>query len=175
MSLRTLDRFARAIDRFNARVGDISNWLYPILMLVIIVNVVSRYGFNRGFIEFEEIQWHLYSMAFLLCMAWTYGRNEHVRVDIFYGNWSPRRKAWVELIGCLVLLLPFTISVLWFSIPYFLQSVQFNERSEMPGGLPARYIIKGFLSFGLLLLTAQGISVAIQNALFLLGYQRERE
>ncbi len=173
MSLSRLDRFARAIDAVNARVGDFSNWIYPILMLVIVVNVVSRYGFNRGFIEFEEIQWHLYSVGFLLCMAWTYARNEHVRVDIFHANLTPRGKAWVELIGCLALLLPFTISVLWFSVPYFIQSVEFNERSEMPGGLPARYVIKGFLTIGLLMLTAQGVSVAIQNALFLLGYRRD--
>lgn len=173
MSLRSLDRFTRGIDAFNARVGDISNWLYPILMMVIIVNVVSRYGFNRGFIEFEEIQWHLYSAAFLMGMAWTYGRNEHVRVDILHANFTPRRKAWVELLGCLILLLPFTMSVLWYSVPYFFNSLALNERSEMPSGLPARYVIKGFLAFGLLLLTLQGISVAIQNALFLAGYKRD--
>lgn len=173
MSLAALDRFARAIDKVNAWAGDASNWLYPILMMVIIVNVVSRYGFNRGFIEFEEIQWHLYSVAFLMCMGWTYARNEHVRVDILHGSFTPRRKAWVELLGCLFLLLPFTLSVLWYSVPYFLDSLALNERSEMPSGLPARYVIKGFLSLGLLLLTLQGIAVAIQNALFLAGYKRD--
>ena len=173
MSLSALDRFARAIDNVNARVGDFSNWVYPILMLIIIANVVLRYGFSMGFIEFEEIQWHLYSLGFLLCIAWTYQRNEHVRVDIFHANLTPRGKAWIEVLGCLFLLLPFTISVLWFSVPYFLESLAFNERSEMPGGLPARYIIKGFLSVGLLMLALQGVAVAIQNALFLIGYRRD--
>ena len=173
MSLSVLDRLARAIDAVNARVGELSNWLYPVLMLVIIANVISRYGFNRGFIEFEEIQWHLYSTAFLLGMAWTYARNEHVRVDIFHSNFGPRTKAWVELFGCIFLLLPFVLSVLWYSIPYFLDSLALNERSEMPGGLPARYVIKGILTIGLLMLSLQGIAVAIQNGLYLVGYKRD--
>lgn len=168
-----LERLAGFIDRMNIRIGDLANWLYPVLMVVVVANVVSRYGFNRGFIEFEEIQWHLYSVAFLLGMGFTYARNEQVRVDILYSTMSPRGRAWVDLLGCLFLLLPFAVSLFWFSLPYAWDSWLANERSEMPSGLGARYVIKGILSLGLLLLALQGLAVAIRNALFLAGYRRD--
>jgi len=165
--LAFLSTLARRIESFNLRVGAAANWLYGILMFVVVGNVIARYGFGIGSIELEEIQWHLYSAAFLLGLAMTYARDEHVRVDVIHSGFSPRRKAWIELLGCLFLLLPFAISVLWYSVPYFIESVAFNERSEMPNGLPARYVIKGILSLGLVMLTLQAAAVVIQKVLFL--------
>ena len=172
MSPSALDRLTRGVDTFNTWVGKAASWLYPLLMIVIVFNVILRYVFGIGSIELEEVQWHLYSAAFLLAFAYTYVDDAHVRVDVVYATLSPRKQAWVDLFGCLFLLLPFAGFLLYFSVPYFLDSWAFGERSDMPSGLPARYIIKGVLCIGMAMLFVQGISIAIQKALFLAGYRR---
>lgn len=172
MSPSALDRFTRGVDAFNTRVGKASSWIYPLLMIVIVFNVILRYAFGIGSIELEEVQWHLYSAAFLLAFAYTYVDDAHVRVDVVYATLPPRKQAWIDLFGCLFLLLPFTGFLLYFSVPYFADSWALGERSDMPSGLPARYVIKGILCIGLALLFLQGISVAIQKALYLAGYRR---
>ncbi|MFN4089106.1 MAG: TRAP transporter small permease subunit [Alphaproteobacteria bacterium] len=170
MYAHALDRFARVIDDVNTRVGKAVSWLYPLLMIVIVFNVVLRYVFSRGSIELEEIQWHLYAAGFLLGFAYTYVDDAHVRVDFIYASMSERKKAFVDLFGCLFLLLPFAGFLVYYSVPYFLESWAFNERSEMPSGLPARYVIKGILVIGFALLFLQGVSVVIRKVLFLAGY-----
>lgn len=172
MNPSVLDRFTRGVDAFNTRVGKAASWLYPLLMIVIVFNVILRYAFGIGSIELEEVQWHLFSAAFLLAFAYTYVDDAHVRVDVVYGALSERKRAWIDLFGCLFLLLPFVGFLFYYSIPYFLDSWALNERSDMPSGLPARYIIKGILCIGLFLLFAQGVAVALQKALFLAGYRR---
>ena len=170
MAPYALDRFARVIDDVNTRIGKAVSWLYPLLMIVIVFNVILRYVFSRGSIELEEIQWHLYAAGFLLAFAYAYVDDAHVRVDFIYATLPERKKAWIDLFGALFLLLPFTGFLFYYSVPYFLESWAFNERSEMPSGLPARYVIKGVLVVGMGLLFMQGVSVVIRKALFLAGY-----
>jgi len=83
--------------------------LQPILVAVLIANVVLRYGLGRGFIELEELQWHLYAASFLLAFAEVCARDEHVRVDLLRARLSARARAWIDFLGNLLLLLPFTL------------------------------------------------------------------
>ena len=170
MSPQALVRFAGAVDAFSVRVGQVASWLYPILMLVIVVNVILRYVFSIGSIELEEVQWHLYSMAFLLGFAYAYVDDAHVRVDVLHTRFSPRRKAQVEILGCIFLLLPFAGLLVYYSWPYFLESWAFNERSDMPSGLPARYVIKLVLVIGFAMLFAQGVAVLARKTAFLMTH-----
>jgi TRAP-type mannitol/chloroaromatic compound transport system permease small subunit len=170
MSLsRGLERFADAIDATSGRVGRAASWLYPVLVAVLIVNVALRYGFGRGFIELEELQWHLFAAAFLLAMADTYAADEHVRVDLVHGRLAPRTRAWIELLGCLLLLFPFSVIVADWAFDFFWLSWQLGERSAMPSGLPARWIIKAVLFFSLCLLALQALAVAARNVCRLRG------
>src|SRR3546814_18755658 len=86
MSPSAWDRLARAIDAFNTGVGKAASWLYPLLMLVIVVNVVLRYVFEIGSIELEEVQWHLYASGFMLSFAYTYFEDSHVRVAVVHAR-----------------------------------------------------------------------------------------
>ncbi|MFQ6018276.1 MAG: TRAP transporter small permease subunit [Kiloniellaceae bacterium] len=169
--LSGLAAFARVVEAGNARVGQCVSWLYPLLVAIVVVNVALRYVFGLGLIEFEEIQWHLYAAAFLLGFAWTYAADAHVRVDLFRDRFSSRAKAWIELLGCVLLLLPFVAVVAYHSFDFFWQSWLLRERSDVPSGLPARYVIKFVLSASLVLLCLQSAAVAIKNALFLVGYR----
>ncbi len=144
--------FSRAIDHAINRIGQVISWVWLVLLIVIVLNVTLRYAFGEGRIEFEEIQWHLYSLGFLLGLSYAYSGDNHVRVDVLHERLSPRRKAWVELYGILLLLLPFLALVIVFSVPFVADSFRFGEVSQAPGGLPYRWLVKSMLPLGFLLL-----------------------
>ena len=166
-TVNVFERFANSVDAVSTRVGTAASWVYPLLVLVLIGNVVSRYGFGRGFIELEELQWHLFAAGFLLAFAYTYAVDEHVRVDVLRDRFSPRVRAWIELTGCLVFLAPFCVIVAMDAWGFFWNSLSIGERSANPSGLPARYLIKGVLFFAMVLLAVQALGVAARNFSYL--------
>ncbi len=151
-------RFSRSVDRFLARIGRTLSWIWLALLGVIVVNVVLRYALGEGRIEFEELQWHLYAIGFLLGLSYCYQSDEHVRVDVLHERISPRARAWIELYGILLLLLPFTTLILIYSFPFVAYSFQTGEVSSAPGGLPLRWLIKSILPLGFVLLALATVS-----------------
>jgi len=150
--------FSRRVDPLLVKVGQWASWLWAILLVIIMVNVIVRYAFGMGRIEFEEIQWHLYSAGFLLGLAYAYQADVHIRVDVLHERLSPRRQAWVELYGTVLFLLPFIALVLIYSVPFVASSFRYAEVSQAPGGLPYRWIIKAMLPLGFALLLVAVIS-----------------
>ncbi len=145
-------RISRAIDPWLARLGTWLSWIWLVLLLVIVANVVLRYLFSEGRIEFEELQWHLYSFGFLIGLSYAYQADAHIRVDVLHERFSPRTKAWVELYGTLLLTLPFVALVLIYGAPFVASSFALGEVSSSPGGLPYRWLIKAMLPIGFMLL-----------------------
>ena len=158
--LDAISRFARSVDALSTRVGTAAAWLYPVLVVVLLVNVVLRYGFGVGSIELEELQWHLFAAAFLLAYAYAYVADEHVRVDVLHARFSRRTRVWIELLGSLLFLFPFTAILSYYAFDFFWRSWRLAERSSMPSGLPARYVIKFVLLAALVLLSLQALAVA---------------
>jgi TRAP-type mannitol/chloroaromatic compound transport system permease small subunit len=150
--------FSRAVDPLIEWLGKVSSILWPILVAIITINVVMRYALGRGLVEFEEIQWHLYAVGFLLAQAWCMQNDGHVRIDVFAEHFRDRTKCWVELFGILVWLLPYVLLVCWFAVPFIAYSYRIGEISEAPGGLPYRFGIKAFLFIGFVLLGIATIS-----------------
>ncbi len=168
--IQLLKRIRSFIDCFIESSGKLISWLVIILVLLVSYDVAMRYIFNQGSIAIQELEWHLFSLIFLLGAAYTLKHDEHVRLDLFYqSNFSSERlRAWINLIGSLVILIP--VCCLIFNTSWFfaLNAFNFQEGSPDPGGLPYRWILKAAIPFGFLLLIIQGISEAIKNALFLL-------
>lgn len=151
-------RLSRLIDPVLQRIGDAVSWLWLVLMATILFNVVLRYAFGEGRIELEEIQWHLYAVGFLLGLAYAYQADTHIRVDVLHERFSPRTRAWIELYGILLFLLPFIMVVVVYSVPFVLTSLELGETSQAPGGLPWRWLIKAALPCGFALLLAAALS-----------------
>lgn len=151
-------RISRALDGIVVWIGETSSWIWTILMLLIIVQVVQRYVIGLGSIQMEEAQWHLFAIGFMLGLSLTAVRERHVRIDVLAENWAVRTRLWIELIGIIVFLLPLCVFVIWWSIPYVYDSWQANETSAAPGGLPYRYLLKGVITIAFILLTISGIS-----------------
>lgn len=171
--MQKLLRLSSIIDAFNERIGRFTYWLVPLMVLLGTWNVVGRYigravGQNLSSNAFIESQWYIFDLIFLLGAAYTLKHDEHVRVDIFYSNWPPRRKAIADLIGTLFFLIPFSLMIIVFSWDTILASWDIRETSPDPGGLP-RYPIKFMIIVGCALLILQGISEAIKKVAFLKG------
>jgi TRAP-type mannitol/chloroaromatic compound transport system permease small subunit len=138
-------RISRVIDGGIRSIGQLAGWLWVLLLGVIVLNVALRYLFGEGRVEFEQIQWHLNALAFLIAIAYAYSVDAHIRVDVVSARLSPRMQVWVELYGTFLLVVPFIVMLFIFSLPYFANSWALGETSQSPGGLPFRWFLKGVL------------------------------
>ena len=147
--------FSRRVDSVIRLVGDGLSYIWLALLCVIVFNVLLRYALNEGRIELEEIQWHLYSIGFLLGLSYAYQADAHIRVDILHEQFGPELRAWIELYGIFLFLLPFIALIILYGIPFTMAAWELGEISASPGGLAYRWLIKAMLplGFGLLLAT----------------------
>jgi TRAP-type mannitol/chloroaromatic compound transport system permease small subunit len=162
-------RFSLAVRQFFVSTARWVSWVWIVLIGVVVLNVTMRYLFSEGRIEFEEIQWHLYAIGFLIGLATCMDSDDHIRVDIFHERMSLRSRAWIELYGLLLLFLPFVVSVLIFSVPFVAYSYASAEVSDAAGGLAYRWLIKSVLPLGMILLLLSGLSRLSRVGLFLFG------
>lgn len=146
------------------------SWVWLLLIAVVVLNVTMRYLFGEGRIEFEEIQWHLYAIGFLIGMATCMDSDNHVRVDVFHDRMAIATKCWIELYGLVLLFLPFVTSVFLFSLPFVAYSFESGEVSDAPGGLSFRWMIKSVLPLSMLLLLFAGLSRLTRVSAFLFGW-----
>ena len=160
---------SRRVDPILTWIGHSISWLWLVLLATIIVNVVLRYAFGEGRIEFEEFQWHLYSTGFLLGMGYTFQVDRHVRVDVLHERLPRRLQAWLELYGILLCVLPFSALILIFTVPFVHISFELSEISPSPGGLPFRWVIKSMLFIGFLLLALAAVSRISRVWVYLFG------
>lgn len=151
-------RLSRVIDPALTRIAKTLGVIWVVLMLVIVINVIARYAFSVGRIEFEELQWHLYSIGFMLALGYGLISDSHIRVDVFHVKLSPRTQYWVDFYGNVLLVIPFTLVVLWYGWDFLAYSFSIGEISASPGGLPYRWFIKSMLVIGFLLLLLASIS-----------------
>ena len=169
MIIGILKTYITVVNAINEKIGVVISWLTSILVLLVCFNVFRRYVFQQSSIALSELEWHIFAVIFMLGAAYTLKDDRHVRVDVFYAKFSRRGKAWVNLFGVLLFLIPFCLIVIKGGIPYVDVSWNLNEKSSDPGGLPARYLIKSVIVAGFGLLLLQGTSLACQSILDILG------
>ena len=157
-----LNKILAAIDNFIDWSGRTVSWLSLFLVLVTFIVVVMRYVFDSGSIALQETARYLHATVFLVGMAYTLQQNAHVRVDIFYSQFSPRGKAWVDLFGALFLLLPFMLFISWISWSYIADSWSVLESSREAGGLPGVFLLKSLILIMTGLLSLQAFSQIVR-------------
>ncbi len=153
----------RAIHALIDKIGQAVSWLTTVLVLVVCYDVFARYVLRKTSIALQELEWHLFAVVFLLGAAFTLKYDRHVRVDVLYVNFSPRLRAWVDFLGSLLFLIPFSVLVIWSSKTFVYSSFIIRETSPDPGGLPARFVIKACLPVAFFLVLLQGIALAFQS------------
>lgn len=160
-------RFVRTVESLNDRLGVVLRWAALVMVLIGAYNAVARYltrftGFPLSSNALNEMQWYLFSAIFLLGAAYALRHDVHVRVDVLYTRLSRKGRAWIDLLGSLLFLLPFSLMMLWVSWPAVRNSWSIGEVSPDPGGLP-RYPIKALILVCFALLALQGLAEIVRN------------
>lgn len=166
--MEALLKLSEAIDALNERVGQAAKWLVLLSVLVSAGNALFRYGFSMSSNAWLEIQWYMFALVFLLGAGYTLKHNGHVRIDVLHARFSDRTKAWIDLVGSLLFLLPTAVLIGWLGWAGFADSYAIHEMSPDAGGL-LRWPIKLAIPVGFALLALQAVSEAIKRWAYLRG------
>jgi TRAP-type mannitol/chloroaromatic compound transport system permease small subunit len=151
------------IDSLNEFLCKMVSWFTLTMVLLTFLIVVLRYGFNLGWIAMQESVMYLHGMVFLLGAAHTLRVNEHVRVDIFYRRFSPKKQAKVDIFGSLFLLMPVNIFIFMVSFDYVMRAWRVLEASQEAGGIPGVFLLKSLILLFSFTMLLQGIAEVIRN------------
>ncbi|ROR99072.1 TRAP-type mannitol/chloroaromatic compound transport system permease small subunit [Sinobacterium caligoides] len=152
-----------AIDHFTDVTGRWISWLSIVMMIVVSLVVLLRYGLNIGSIALQEAANYLHASLFMLGAAYTLKQGQHVRVDIFYRRFSTLTRAWVDSVGAIVLLLPTMLFIAFASCSFVSESWAVREGSSDPGGLPFVYLLKSLIPAMAILLSVQALAEVLRN------------
>lgn len=172
MSLLKLEHYVNTISEW---LGKLSALLFILLLFNVFYDVIMRYLFNDVSIGMQELEWHLYASVFLLGIPYALKSGGHVRVDLIYEGLNARKKAWIDLAGTLIFLLPFTLLVVWYGWGFMMESYQMGEQSGDPGGLPYRWIIKGMIPLSFFFMAVAGIGLLLRSVNTLRGHHTAEE
>ncbi len=161
---------SHALDRLIVGIGHAASWLWLPVVAVILVSVISRYAFGQGSIMLEELAWHIYGVAWPLGLAYTLVTDDHVRVDVLHERLSLRAQAWIEVMGILLLLLPFLALGIYYGVPYAYEAFIRGETSQAPSGLPYRFFLKSFIPLSLALLAVAAFARLTRCTALLFGF-----
>lgn len=163
----------RGITRFSNLLGVVSTVLFIGLLFNVFYDVLMRYVFNDVSIGMQELEWHLYAAIFLLGIPYGIQHGGHVRVDLIYENLPLKGKAWIDLLGCVFLLMPFTLLVGYYGIGFAHEAYTLGETSGDPGGLPYRWIIKAVIPFAFFSMALSGLGMIIRSINAIRGVSEE--
>ncbi len=152
-----MHKVADTLDKIVSSFAKLAGLLVVVLSFLMLYETINRYIFNAPSVTIEEIEWHLYDIIFLLGLSYTMKLDKHVKVDIFYNRFSTKAKALVNIFAYLVLVLPFSLMIIYASYTFVEMSYLQNEISPDPGGLTHRWLIKGMIIVGFILLVMEAI------------------
>lgn len=153
------------LDTFSIRIGQAVSWLTLLMVLVTFVIVIMRYVFDVGLIWLQESLTWMHAVAFMMGAAYTLQQEEHVRVDIFYCKMTDGQRAWINILGVLLFLLPMCGFFLYASIDYIAAAWSIREVSLNSGGLPYPFIplLKTVLALMPVAVALQGLSLLLRS------------
>ncbi|TXL78740.1 TRAP transporter small permease subunit [Vineibacter terrae] len=174
--MKTVLAIAEAIRRTLEWIAFASGWLMVIMATVITFDVLARKaGLELPYTKLQELEWHFHAAIFSLWMGYCYTINAHPRVDSLTEHLSLRRKAWIELAGCVLFAMPYVMLVSWYSLDFVAQSYRLNEMSDAAVGLTHRWVLKGIYAAGLWMVVAGILSVLLRVIAFLFGGRPQEE
>jgi TRAP-type mannitol/chloroaromatic compound transport system permease small subunit len=156
-------KLEQLINRLSELLGRIAGVLLIALLFNVFYDVVMRYVFNDVSIGMQEMEWHLYATIFLLGVSYTIRHDGHVRVDLIYERFGVKGQGWVDLIGCIVFLLPFTLLVSYYGMNFVAESWDMSERSGDPGGLYFRWAIKSMIPIAFMSMAISGVGMILNS------------
>jgi TRAP-type mannitol/chloroaromatic compound transport system permease small subunit len=167
--MKALAAFVRIADAVNRLIGKGAAWLILATVLVCAGVALSRYLLGFGRIWLQELYVVCFAVSFMLIAAYAYQTDSHIRIEVLHQRWSARARAWVEIAGCVLFLVPWLLLVLWSSLPFVRLSWLVREPSAQPGGLPGLYLVKTVIPVFAGLMLLQALAVVGRKVLLLAG------
>ncbi len=164
-------KLEKITDKIIDFVGNITAFLLVLMIVNVAYDVFMRYVLHNSSIAMQELEWHLFAVIMLYGTGYALRHNAHVRVDFLYDRFSAKKKAWVNILGTILFLLPLTLLVIYGSIEFVMDSYTTNEISEDPGGLPYRWIIKAQIPFAFIFLILSAFNFFLHNVNVLRGVE----
>lgn len=169
-TLALLQSLADKIDRLNDLIGRTLAWLTLGMVVVTFLVVLLRYAFSIGWISMQESITYMHALVFMLGAAYALLKGAHVRVDIFYQRASLTTRAWIDLLGSVLLLIPFCVFLIWASWDYVDHSWALLEGSREAGGLPGVFLLKTLIPAMAILMLLQGLSTILHSIIQILSH-----
>ena len=158
-----LSNLEKWINKISDGCGFLACMLFILMLFNVFYDVVARYWFNQVSIGMQEMEWHLFAAMFLLAIPYTIRTDGNVRVDLIYEGLGRRGKAFINLFGSLILLIPFVLLVAWFGIDFSYQAFDLGEGSGDPGGLSNRWIIKAVIPLSFFMMALSGLAIVVRS------------
>lgn len=167
--MELLIKLSDGLDRLITSVGKVAAWAGLALVAVTIFDVVTRRFLVLGSTKLQELEWHFHVVLFALCIGFAYLKDAHVRIDLVHEHLGERTQWWIELLGCLLFLIPYCVLVIYFAYDFTLRSYLNNEISASATGLSHRWIIKSMIPIGFSLLALSGVTILLRKLIELFG------
>ena len=164
-----MKKLYNTLHAINEVTGKAIAWLTLLMMLVTFSVVLLRYMFDLGWVAMQESVVYMHATVFMLGAAYTMKHQGHVRVDIFYQRFTVKTRAWVDLIGTLLLLFPVSIFIAWMGWEYVVDAWRVHEGSREAGGLPGVFLLKSLIILMPTLLIVHGLAMLIEQILIITG------
>ncbi len=160
--------------KLNKLIDILGNILVVVLLLMILnvfYDVIMRYVFHNSSIAMQEMEWHFFSIVILFGISYSLKEDAHVRVDFIYDKLSIKTRAMINIIGTILFLLPFTILIIYGSLPFVMDSYVTNEVSSDPGGLKHLWMIKAMIPLSFIILLIESFHYIVKNINIYRGFE----
>ncbi|MCV6639118.1 TRAP transporter small permease subunit [Candidatus Albibeggiatoa sp. nov. NOAA] len=164
-----------ALNQFVRHVGHFVAWINVVLVAVILIQVIMRYGFNKAMVPLEELIWHFYAIGFMFGLSYAITTDSHIRVDIVHMNLPKRLQHFFEIVGILIFLLPFLVIIFHHSLEWVMESYRVGESSTSATGLSNRWIIKSVIPLSFFLMFVAAIARLIQETMLFLHLAKDED
>ena len=164
-----MNTFINIVEKTIIRIGRAVSWLNVLLILVILVQVVLRYLFSLSYVSLEELQWHLYAVGIMAGLSYALTNDTHVRLDLLHGRLRKKTRAWIDIIGLAVLVLPWCYVIIHHGLDFVAASWRVKEASASPTGLSCYYIIKSVIPVSFVLLTLAALARITKQIMVITG------
>lgn len=123
-----LKRFVDTCDSISEWSGKILSLGEYVILLVLLWQVAARYIFNSPSYWTSDISLYVFGAIGVMSGAWLLKHHEHIKVDLFYSQYPPRVKAVVDII-IYIIVIAWCVNLIWFSVPWVIETIQTGERS----------------------------------------------
>lgn len=166
---------SKIIETGLGAVSAVLNWIWFLLILIIVSTVAMRYVIVGNTVWIEEVQWHLYSIGFMFGIGYALTHDAHVRVDVLATNFRPSVRAWIEFLMIVVIILPMCWLIITFASSFVEASYRRGERSSAPGGLTHRWMIKGVIVLAFAYIGLAAFARLTRVSSYLFNFPRARD